>query len=300
MKNIENLIKFKDKIKGKIIAVVNAHEKTVLQALNKACDLVEIKPILIGDEIKIKKLINDEKLDFKNLEIINIVDDTLAAEKAVLLVRENKANLLMKGLIDTKIILKAVVNKEKGIRNNKLLSHVTMAFFPSLSKPLFLTDCAMIISPTVEQKIQIIDNALDLVKKLEINNPKVAIISAVEKPNPNIKSSIDAVEIIEHYNRLGNTNFLIDGPFAIDNVISKESAKIKGITSEVANEPDILLFPNIDAGNVFYKTAVYLANAKAAGVIIGAKAPIVLTSRSDSLESKLYSILLAGVYSNEI
>lgn len=300
MKSIKDLIKFKDKISGKKIVVVNAAEATVLKALAEAYKLAGIEAILIGDEQKINQIINEENLEFNKLEIIDLKDDLKAAEKAVEVIKNNKANLLMKGLIDTKVILKAVVNKEIGIRENKLLSHVTAVSYPNIDKVFFITDCAMVIEPTIEQKIAIIDNAITLTKKLEINKPKVAIISAVEKVNPNIKSSIEAEMIIDYYNKINDKEILIDGPFAIDNLFSKEAAAIKGITSIVAGDPDILLFPNIDAGNVFYKTSIYLAGAKAAGIIIGAKAPIVLTSRADSLENKLYSILLAGVYSNEI
>lgn len=300
MKQISDLIKFKDKIKDKKIVVVNAADETILKTLEKANELTGIKSILIGDEVKINEIIKKENIKLEDVLIIDSKDDTSSSEIAVSLIKDNKANLLMKGLVDTKEILRAVVNKEKGIRKSKLLSHVTMMSFSHINKVFFLTDCAMNIEPTIEQKINIIDNALSLTKKLDIKNPKVAIISAVEKLNPNIKSSVDALELLSYYKGINNKDFLIDGPFAVDNLFSKEAAKIKGINSEVANDPDILLFPNIDSGNVFYKTAIYLANAKTAGIIIGAKAPIVLTSRADSLESKLYSIFLAGVYSDEI
>lgn len=298
MKNFDDLVKLSKSLPPKKIVVANPIEKRTLEALVKASNVFSLTSILIGPKPKIEKSLMDNKINLKNYQIIDIDDLEEIAKTAVKIIKNKEADILMKGLIDTKIILKAVVNKEEGIRTDRLLSHVTIFSFPIYHKLLFASDCAMIIEPTLEQKIAITNNLLDLLKKLQIKQPKIGIISAVEKVNPKILSSVHAEQIKDYYKEKNNI-FLVDGPFAIDNVISKDSAEIKKIDSLVAGDADGLIFPDIDAGNVFYKTAVYLANAEAAGLILGAEAPIVLTSRADSLSTKYFSILLAGVYSDE-
>jgi phosphate butyryltransferase len=198
----------------------------------------------------------------------------------------------MKGLIDTKVLLKGVVNSDYGIKDAKLLSHVGIVSYPTHDKVLFATDGAMNISPDVSQKIMIIEAAVKLAKSLGYDKPKVGLVSAVEKVNPKILSTVEAKEIVDYYQDK-KIDFYIDGPFAVDNLVSMESVKQKNITSIVGGDADILVFPNLDAGNIFYKTSVFLANGKSAGIVLGAKVPIVLTSRADSAEAKLNSILLA-------
>lgn len=298
MRNFDDLVKLSKSLPPKKIVVANPVEKTTLEALTKASNLFSLTSILIGSKLKIEQILKENKINLKNYQIIDIEDLEEIAKTAVKIVKNKEADILMKGLIDTKVILKAVVNREEGIRTDKLLSHVTVFSFPSYHKLLFASDCAMIIEPTLEQKIAITNNLLDLFKKLKIKEPKIGIISAVEKVNPKMLSSVHAEQLKDYYQKKNNP-FLVDGPFAIDNVVSKDSAKIKNIKSPVAGDADGLIFPDIDAGNVFYKTSVYLAEALAAGLILGAKVPIVLTSRADSLKTKYYSILLAGVYSNE-
>ena len=226
--------------------------------------------------------------------VIHEPDPNLASKKAMDFVNNQDADIIMKGLIDTKILLKAVVNTTYGIKQQKLLSHVGLLSFADLNHVIFVTDGAMNIAPTVDEKIAIIENAVLLAQNIGYEKPKVGLVSAVEKVNLKMQSTVDASDILTYYQNKEIT-FQIDGPFAIDNLVSHEAAKHKGITSEIAGEADILVFPNIESGNVFYKTSVFLAHAKSAGIICGAKVPIVLTSRADSMETKLHSIFLAVV-----
>ena len=292
LKNFNELLNKVKMIKPKTIGVVFAHDEVVIKALKDASKYAKLNFILIGNENQIKKMVQEHKL--KSFSIINEIDETKASDIAVELVRENKIDLIMKGLIDTKYVLKSVVNSEKGIKNSPVLSHVGIMHFKDREKFMYVTDGAMNIAPTVEQKIEIINNAVFLANKLGNKKPKVGLVSAVEKVNPKIKSTVDAQEILEKLSKK-QLSYEIAGPMAVDNLVSKESAKHKGIKNPVAGNVDILIFDNLDGGNIFYKTCVFLAHAASAGLIIGAKAPIVLTSRADSAKSKLYSILLGLV-----
>ena len=292
LKNFDELVNKTKVINEKTIGVVFAHDEVVIDALKNASKYVKLNFILIGDETQIKKMVEQYKLS--NFTIIHELDETKASDLAVQFARNGQIDLIMKGLIDTKHVLKSVVNSEKGIKESSVLSHVGIVQFKDREKVMFVTDGAMNITPDVNQKIEIINNAVWLAKKLGYSKPKVGLVSAVEKVNPKIKSTVDAQEIL---NKLDgqNLNYLIAGPMAIDNLVSKESAKHKGINNPVAGDADILIFDNLDGGNIFYKTCVFLAHANSAGLIVGAKVPIVLTSRADSAKSKLYSILLGLV-----
>lgn len=291
LRSVDELRVLAEKVNRKKIAVVFAHDDHVISAIKDASDLGIIEPILIGEKKKIEELVEEFKL-LPPYSIIDEADGEIATKIAMDLVNDKQVDLLMKGLIDTKILLKGVVNNEYGIKDAKLLSHVGIVSFPTYHKVLFASDGAMNISPDVEQKILIIESAVKLAKSLGYKMPKVGIVSAVEKVNPKIQSTVDAKEIVEYY-KDKDIDFLIDGPFAVDNLVSMDSVNQKGITSPVGGDCDILIFPNLDGGNIFYKTSVFLANGKSAGVILGAKVPIVLTSRADSAEAKLNSILLA-------
>ena len=273
----------------KQMAVVFPHDEHAIDAVIKAYKLGIVRPILIGKQEVIKSLIKNEPVT-----IIHEPDEVKACELAMDMVNQEKADIVMKGLIDTKTLLKAVVNDQRGIKKEKLLSHVGLLDYPNYERMLFVTDGAMNIAPTVEQKIQIIENAIKLAHALQIEKPKVGLVSAVEKVNPKMQSTVDAKAIVDYY-KDKNTTFEIDGPFAVDNLVDLEAAKHKGIKSPVAGLVDILVFPNIESGNVFYKTSVFLAGADSAGIVLGAKVPIVLTSRADSMEAKLNSIYLAVV-----
>ena len=291
LKSVDSLKIMAQKVNRKKIAVVFAHDQHVIEAIKEASDLGIVDPVLIGKKKEIEELINEIKLQ-EPYEIIDCEDGEKATKIAMDLVNENKVDILMKGLIDTKILLKGVVNSDYGIKDAKLLSHVGIVSYPTHDKVLFATDRAMNISPDVNQKIMIIEAAVKLAKSLGYDKPKVGLVSAVEKVNPKILATVEAKEIVDYYQDK-NIDFYIDGPFAVDNLVSMESVKQKNITSIVGGDADILVFPNLDAGNIFYKTSVFLANGKSAGSVLGAKVPIVLTSRADSAEAKLNSILLA-------
>ena len=293
LRNLDDLRNIAKKASIKTMAVVYAHDSHVIEAVKNASDLKIIDPILIGFKDKINELIKTYGLQ-KPYTVIDCDDPVQASRIAVDLVNQNKADIVMKGLIDTKILLKAVVNSDFGIKKTKLLSHVGIVSYPTLDRILFVTDGAMNITPDYEQKIMIIEAAVSLAKTLGYELPKVGIVSAVEKVNPKIESTLDAQKIVEYY-KDKEIDFLVDGPFAVDNLVSMDSVKHKGIQSDVAGVCDILVFPNLDGGNIFYKTSVFLANGKSAGIIMGAKVPIVLTSRADTAEAKLNSILLAVV-----
>ena len=293
LRNLNDLQKAAKNAKIKKMAVVFAHDSHVIEAVKSAYDFGIIDPILIGKADEIKALMEEYKLN-ASCQIIDEPDPILATKIAMDMVNKEEVDIVMKGLIDTKILLKGVVNKEYGIRNAELLSHVGIVEYPTLDRLLFATDGAMNIYPDYQQKILIIEAAVKLAKSLGYAKPKVGIVSAVEKVNPKIESTLDAEKIVNYY-KDKDIDFLVDGPFAVDNLVSMESVIHKRIKSPVAGVCDILVFPNLDGGNIFYKTSVFLANGKSAGIIMGAKVPIVLTSRADSSEAKLNSIILAVV-----
>ena len=296
LKSVAELAKLAKKIDRKKMAVVFAHDAHVIESVSRAASKGYVDPILIGDERIIKELIVEYKLK-KPYSIINETDPKKASQIAMKLVNDKKCDILMKGLIDTKIILKEAVNSETGIKRKELLSHVGVVSLPTYDKVIFATDGAMNINPDYKQKIEILEAAVDLAKSLGYKLPKVGLVSAVEKVNPKIESTVDAKKIVDYY-RDKDIDFMVDGPFAVDNLVSFESVKQKNIQSSVAGDCDIFIFPNLDAGNIFYKTCMFLAKGKSAGIILGAKVPVVLTSRADTAESKLNSILLSVVNAN--
>ena len=273
------------------IVVAGADDHVVLEALHDANKKMPNNLILIGDQNKINGLLKEYSLTVQ--QIINETDPAKIGELAVQCVKNNQANVIMKGLIDTKHVLKAVVNSATGIRKQKVLSHVAVMDYPDLNNSLIITDCAMNITPNADEKWEIINNAVEVAHKLNINLPNVALISAVEKVNPKIVSTTDAQLLVDKFKLLKPNDFVLDGPFALDNVLSRESAAHKGITSDVALNPNILIFPELVSGNVFYKASVFLGRGVVSGVIVGASVPIILTSRGDSAISKMNSIILA-------
>ncbi len=281
-----------------ILSVAAAHDEEVLLAVKDACKMNIIKAILIGDEKKIREISKKINFDLSEVEIINEVDLKLCAEKAVKSVSSKKADYVMKGLLDTSIILKEVLNKEYGLRTDSLLSHVMIYEVPNYHKLLILTDGGMNIDPDVPQKKKIIENAIKAGKSLGIDTLKVACLTAKEKVNPKMKRTVDADEL-KNMNQQGifGKNIIVEGPIAFDLAISKQACRIKGYESEVGGDADILLVPNIETGNGIGKALTYMANAKSAGIIMGAKSPIVLVSRADTHESKLYSIAYGAIIS---
>lgn len=295
IKNLEELLEAARNGKKKTISVAVAQDSVVLESVIKAVELDIVEAILVGDEKAIRSIAEKEGINLSEVRIINEPDINNAAAWAVHLVTAGQADYLMKGLIGTASLLKAVLNKEAELRTNNLLSHVMIYDVPTYHKLLFLTDGGMVPYPELKDKIGIINNSVSVAKSLGIDTPKVAPICAVEVVNPSMQATIDA-STLSTMNRRGQIKgCIIDGPLALDNAISKEAAKHKGIVSEVAGEADILLVPNIESGNFLGKSLTYFAKAESAGVIIGAKCPIVLVSRADSFKSKLYSIALGSI-----
>ena len=279
-----------------VLSVAAAHDEEVLLAVKDACEMNIIKAILIGEEDKIRKIANEIKFDLTDVEVINECDLKLCAEKAVKLVSSGKADYVMKGLLDTSIILKEVLNKEYGLRTDSLLSHIMIYEVPSYHKLLILTDGGMNINPDVSQKKKIVDNAIKAAKSLGIDTVKVACLAAKEKVNPKMQATLDADELKTMCkDRMFGKGAIVEGPIAFDLAVSEEACKIKGYESEVGGDADILLVPNIETGNGIGKALTYMANAKSAGIIMGAKAPVVLVSRADTHESKLYSIAYGAI-----
>ncbi|MEW8994894.1 phosphate butyryltransferase [Clostridium sp.] len=295
VKSLEELLELAKKKEKKTMAVAVAQDSVVLEAVIKAVDMGIINAILVGNEDEIKTISKDSDVDLSRVRIINECDIIKAAAKAVELVTKGEANYVMKGLLGTSDLLKAVLNKEANLRTNNLLSHVMVYDVKSYDKLLLLTDGGMVPYPELKDKIGIIKNAVTVAKALEIDMPKVAPICAVEVINPSMQATLDAAALSAMNKRGQIKGCLIDGPLGLDNAISKEAAHHKGIVSDVAGEADVLLVPNIEAGNFLGKSMTYFAGAESAGVIVGAKCPVVLVSRADSAKSKLYSIALGGI-----
>lgn len=298
IKNLDQLLKVKYDEKMKL-AVVASQDEGVLEAVVEASDLGIIEPILIGDKEKTKSIGEVMNLSIDDFQIIDEKDLAKAAEIGVKMVREKKANFIMKGLIDTSTLLKAILNKEWGLRTNSLLSHVMVYEVPTYPKLIYLTDGGMNLSPDVEQKVKIIENSVIVAKALGNNKIKVACLAAKEKVDPKMTATVDALELKERYKKgYFDKGVVVDGPMALDLAICKKSAEIKGYESEVAGDADVLLVPNIEMGNGIGKSITYFAKGKSAGIIMGAKVPIVLVSRADTYESKLYSIALGSIISH--
>ena len=279
------------------VVVAAAEDKPVLEAIKIAYEKNLIEPILIGDIEKIKSISNEINFTLKDIWLISSSSTKESCELAVSYIKDKKADILMKGMVKTAIFLRAILNRENGIKKRKVLSHIAIFELDHYHKLLAITDAAMNIYPTLDEKIEIVKNGVEVFHKLDIKIPKVAILSAVEVVNSRISSSTDAA-LLTMMNKRGQIKgAIIDGPLALDNAISKEAAEHKGIESKVSGEVDLLVTANIDTGNVLYKSMSYIANGTVAAILMGATTPIVLTSRSDSKESKLYSIALAAAIS---
>jgi len=293
MKSFNEILELAKRKGPKKISVAAAHDEDVLKAVKRALDENIASPILVGDEDKIREISKNIGLNLHNISVINIKDDKESSRKAVSLVSSGDADIVMKGLVDTSIILSAVLDKEIGLRTGNILSHVAVFETENYHKLLFITDAAMNIAPNADEKRQILENVLTLTHSLDLKNPKVAVVCAKEKVNSKMQSTLDAQVLVELNHQGIITGCIVEGPFGLDNAISKAAAEHNGIKGEVAGDADILLMPNIEAGNVLYKALTYFANSENAGIILGASSPIVLTSRADSDKAKLNSIALA-------
>jgi len=292
IKNFEEIVKTAQAKGPKTIAVAVAQDLEVLLAVKNAKDLGIANAILVGNEAEIRKIAQDHQIDLDGFTIIEQSDPVEACRTAVQLVSTGKAQVLMKGIIDTAIILKAVLDKEIGLRTDNVLSHVAVADIAGYDRLFYITDAAMNIAPDAAAKKQIIENGIQVANALGNDHPKVACVCAVEKVNPKMQATLDAAELVK-MNETGELKgCIVAGPFALDNAVSAEAAKHKGITNPVAGHADILLMPYIEAGNMLYKSIVFFAKGNIAGIVVGAKAPIVLTSRADSDIAKLNSIAI--------
>lgn len=279
----------------KTIAVAVAQDIEVLNAVKGAKDLGIANAILVGDKDEISKVAAECGVDISGFEVIDIKEKNEACRKAVELVSTGRAHIVMKGLVDTSVILKAVLDEKIGLRTGNVLSHVAVFDVPGYDRLFYVTDAAMNIAPNLLQKKQIIENAVQVTNALGNDNPKVAVLAAVEKVNPKMQATLDAAELVR-MNEAGELKgCTLGGPFALDNAVSVEASKHKGITHPVAGYADILMVPTIESGNMLYKSLVFFARAKNAGIIVGAKAPVVLTSRADSDEAKLNSIAIGAL-----
>jgi phosphotransacetylase len=252
-----------------------------------------ITPILVGPSAKIQEIASQNRIDLGRARIVDAPHSHGSAAAAVALVRKGEAELLMKGSLHTDELLGAVVARETGLRTGRRLSHVFIMDVPTYHKVLVVTDAAINIAPTLEDKTDICQNAIDLAVQLGVSRPKVAILAAVETINSKMPATIDAAALCKMAERGQITGGLLDGPLAFDNAISKEAAATKKIHSEVAGDPDILLAPDLEAGNILAKQLTFLAKADSAGVVLGARVPIILTSRADSVRSRIASCAVA-------
>ncbi len=296
MKNFKDLIYLSVQKKNAKVAVASAEDEHVLESVNGAAKIGIASGILIGDRYKIIEIAKKIDMDLTNHEIIHETSMEKCAIKAVEVVKSGNANCIMKGLLDTSIIMKAVLDREKGLRTGKCLSHIAVFELSTYHKLLFVTDAAININPDFNTKIEIIENAIQMVRSLGILTPKVALLAAKEKVDPKMPITLEWEEIVKMNIEGKIQNAIIDGPLALDNAVSYESKKIKNIESDVAGDADILMCPNIESGNILYKSLSFLGGAKTGGIVSGAKAPLILTSRADSSYAKLISICLGVLF----
>jgi phosphate acetyltransferase len=273
--------------------VAHPCEETALAGALEAAAQGLITPILVGPAARIDEVAKGKGIDLGRTRIVDAPHSHAAAARAVELVRQGEADLLMKGSLHTDELLSAVVAREKGLRTGRRLSHVFIMDVPTYHKVLIVTDGAINIAPTLEDKVDICQNAIDLAISLGVERPKVAILAAVETVTSKMPATLDAAALCKMAERKQITGALLDGPLAFDNAISKEAARTKGIASEVAGDPDILLAPDLEAANMLAKQLTFLANADSAGLVLGARVPIILTSRADSVRSRIASCAVA-------
>lgn len=288
---LRNLNELVEMIRGKkkVVAIAGAEDKEAIKAVSEAQEL-GVSAILFGKKEIIEKNLSEIGVEYP---IVDCRTDEESSKMAVKYVADGKAHIVMKGLVKTSTLLKAVLDKEYGLRTERLLSHITLLEVPGINRLIFLTDGGMVIRPTLEQKVQIIENAVDVAKKLGYEMPKVGIIAAVETVNPDMPETLEAALIAKMNERGQIKGCKIDGPLGIDNALSVYAAEVKGIKGEVAGHADILVVPDIHSGNFLGKSAVYFANGRIAGIIAGAKAPVIVISRADTSDSKFVSIALA-------
>ena len=294
MSDLKGIVAGKPKKK---LVLAAAQDTQSLSAVLRAWHDDIIEPILIGDKEGIQNICNEDGYDITGLRIIHEPDIDKSVEMAVRMLSSKQGDILMKGKVGSSSLLKCVLNKEWGLRTGNLLSHIALFEVETYHKLIAVTDVAMNIAPNLKDKISIVNNSVSFLNRLGYVLPKVAVLGAVEMVNENMEATLHAALLSKMNQREQIRNCIIDGPLAFDNAVSLESAKHKGIKSEVAGDTDLLLMPDIEVGNVLYKSLVFFARAKVASIILGAQVPIVLTSRSDSEQAKYDSILLSAAAS---
>jgi phosphotransacetylase len=281
-------------------AVAHPCDASSLGGAVEAAEAGIILPILVGPAHKVLAAAQAAGLDIAPFELVDVPHSHAAAAKAVELVRSGRAELLMKGSLHTDELMREIVAKERGLRTERRISHVFVMDVPSYPEPLFITDAAINIFPDLETKADICRNAIDLHLGLGLGTPRVAILSAVETVNPKIPGTIDAAALCKMADRGQIAGGLLDGPLALDNAISPEAAEIKGIRSEVAGRAQILVVPDLEAGNMLAKNLSFLAGADAAGIVLGARVPVILTSRADNVRTRMASCAVAALYAHHL
>jgi phosphate butyryltransferase len=294
LKSLQDLKKIASNSKKPRLCVAASADKHVLEAVRDAVKENVVDVILVGDKAKTIDIAEKINFNLKNVEIIHEMNDIQACKIAVKQIVEAKADILMKGLVSTAPLLKAVLDKEDGLRAGDTLSHFALVESPYYHKLIAVTDAAMNVNPEFNDKVAIVKNAVKAMSGVGVINPKVAIITPLETVNPKIESTVHAAMLVQMNKRGQIPNCIIDGPLALDNALSKEACEIKKIKTEVGGDADILVAPELNAANILYKAFSFAGGAKTAAVIVGAKCPIVLTSRADSEHSKLFSIILAA------
>ena len=299
LKNLEAMAELvKANPKKKRIVLCCAHDEHSLDAVYEAYKDGIVTPIFVGKEEEIKKICNEEGFDFGDVTIYNIDDDVECAKKAVELIRNGEGDFLMKGKMQTADLLKQVVNKETGLQIGKIMSHVGIFEIPNYHKLVVMTDGGMLVSPDLEKKAKIINNAVETLHNMGYEIPKVGVLCAAEKLNEKAQESVDAAALKEMNEKGEISGCIVEGPISYDIALNKDSADFKGFESPVAGDADILIVPNMAAGNMLGKSWCLTAGGEMAGIIVGAKAPIVLTSRGATAEEKFYSIVFAAATSN--
>ena len=276
-------------------AVAHPCDESSLRGAVEAADMGLLTPILVGPRARIEAVAKQYAIDIRRFETVDTPHSHASAEAAVRLAGEGKAEMLMKGSLHTDELMGAAVHKEAGLRTARRISHCFVMDVPAIDRPLIITDAAINIFPTLDDKVDIILNAIDLANALDLKEPRVAILSAMETVNPKVPSTIEAAALCKMADRGQITGGVLDGPLALDNAISPEAAKIKKIDSPVAGRADILVAPDLEAGNMLAKSLTFMADADAAGIVLGARVPIILTSRADSVMTRLASCAVAGL-----
>ena len=298
IKGFDDLLEEAAELGPKGIAIAAAENEEILLAAQAAEQRGLAESVLIGDRVVIRQLAEEGGVDISRMMVVHEPDPRVAARKAMELVRMGHADIAMKGGVETGMFLRAALDRETGLRTGRLLSHVGVFEIPGFDRLLFVTDAGVVVAPTMEQKVQIVQNAIFVAHSLGIEKPRVAVLAATEMVNPRIPTTLDAANLSKMADRGQIRGGLVDGPLALDNAISPESVAIKGIRSDVAGYADILVTPDVEAGNMLAKAITYFAKGKMAGIVVGAKAPLVVASRSDPHETKLVSMALGVLLSN--